>query len=762
MIHTETDPYAGINGSENVLYEFRKIRNQSGFNGRLAHLLSTRGLGGGVAWLNSLCSSFSNYAVSGNLNGGVVAYPNYSWNVNVIAHELGHNFGSNHTQACVWNGNNTAIDGCADSEGSCPRPPAAAGGGTIMSYCHLNGVGINPLKGFGPQPGDKIFNNFQNATCILSQDCSDVPPVNDICISAIPLTATQSCISWSYHNTNSNQSNGLSSFSCGDQNDLKDVWFSVLIPATGHLILETSTINNGLTDMIMEVYSGDCFNLTLEQCDDNSGNGNHSKIIIDDSSLANEMVFIRVGDKGSNDEGEFSICAYSPNVPCSEDLGKFVAFYNNLNGASWTNKTGWEEGAVGEDCDICQWYGVTCNNNGEVIGLNLSDNNLSGSLNNSIDTFTNLLNLDLSYNNLSGPLPEDIGNLSTLKTLRLNNNNLDQQMTDNLRNLRSLVHLDLSYNQFSGTTPLYIGYNSNLDYIDFSNNQLSGCIDQSLYYKCDISYISLAGNSNLAYDGDLSLFCQDFSGSDGDRDGYCKNIDDCDDNNADAFLGNPEICDGIDNDCNGLVDDGFDNLVNEFLDVNSEWENTSNWSLGHTPLACEEVWIGMNDENCAISIPENTYGVRLKGLKLGTGSEFTVPESSGIELTSKGAFENHGTMYINGSIYSRKTDHSLGYGLRNFGEIQITNGNIGFGKQNGTVIINESTGSIVNRGYISMYIHEEDPEVTNGIVNYGSITNYNSIQIYGVFTGKHLLLKPNSTFTSFKGSEWDEISLGTN
>jgi hypothetical protein len=61
-----------------------------------------------------------------------------------------------------------------------------------------------------------------------------------------------------------------------------------------------------------------------------------------------------------------------------------------------------------------------------------------------------------------------------------------------------------------------------------------------------------------------------------------------------------------------------------------------------------------------------------------------------------------------------------------------------------------------------MYIHEEDPEVTNGIVNYGSITNYNSIQIYGILTGKHLLLKPNSTFTSYKGSEWDEISLGTN
>lgn len=762
MIHTETDPYAGIYGAENVLYEFRKIRNQSGFNGRLAHLLSTRGLGGGVAWLNALCSNFSNYAVSGNLNGGVVSYPNYSWNVNVIAHEIGHNFGSNHTQSCVWNGNNTAIDGCADSEGSCPRPPAAEGGGTIMSYCHLNSVGINPLKGFGPQPGDKIYTNFLNATCTLSQDCSAVAPVNDVCISAIPLTPTQSCIAWPYHNINSSQSNGSSSFSCGGENDLKDVWFSVILPSSGQVTIETSMINNGLADLVMEVYSGDCFNLSFEQCDDNSGLGNHAKITIDLPSLADEMLFVRVGDKGSNEEGEFSICAYSPSVPCPEDVGKFLELYNNLNGASWVNNAGWIQGAAGEDCDICQWYGVTCNNRGEIVEINLSNNNLTGVLNNKIDTFDHLLSLDLSYNILTGPIPDDIGNLTTLKTLQLSNNNFDQQMPDNLRNLRSLTFLDLSNNQLSGTTALYIGYNSKLDYIDFSNNQLSGCLDQSLYYKCDISYFSMSGNPNLPYGGELSSFCLDFSGSDGDGDGYCKNINDCNDQNPNSFLGNPEICDGIDNDCNGIVDDGFENLVNEFLDVNTDWSSASNWSLGHPPLACEEAWIGMNNENDTISLPESTYGVKLKGLKIGAGSEFTVPASSGIEISSRGVFENYGTLFINGSIYSQKTDHSVGYGLRNFGEIQINNGGISFGRQNGTVIINEPTGIIVNRGYISMYIQPGDPEVNNGIVNYGSFSNHASIQIFGMLSGHHLILKPNSIFRSFQGGQWDEISFGIN
>src|SRR5690606_16830708 len=34
--------------------------------------------------------------------------------------------------------------------------------------------------------------------------------------------------------------------------------------------------------------------------------------------------------------------------------------------------------------------------------------------------------------------------------------------------------------------------------------------------------------------------------------------DDCNDASAAAFPGNPEVCDGIDNDCNGVVDDGAD------------------------------------------------------------------------------------------------------------------------------------------------------------------------------------------------------------
>jgi hypothetical protein len=94
----------------------------------------------------------------------------------VVTHEFGHLFGSLHTHACVWNGNNTAIDGCFGYvEGSCPLPGYPTGGGTIMSYCQLEGrPGINFNLGFGPQPGNVIRNSVNNASCLQSCDT----PVN--------------------------------------------------------------------------------------------------------------------------------------------------------------------------------------------------------------------------------------------------------------------------------------------------------------------------------------------------------------------------------------------------------------------------------------------------------------------------------------------------------------------------------------------------------------------------------------------------------
>jgi hypothetical protein len=161
---TTPDSYP-TSSSSAALTSFRTTRPT--FNGDVAALIS-RGAptGGGIAWVDALCTSYAysyNYIYSGYNN-----FPTYSWSVNVIAHEIGHNLGSPHTHACAWNGNNTAIDGCGPAIGAnegCSGPMPTAG--TMMSYCHLvNGVGINFSLGFGPQPGDKIRSEVSGAPCL--------------------------------------------------------------------------------------------------------------------------------------------------------------------------------------------------------------------------------------------------------------------------------------------------------------------------------------------------------------------------------------------------------------------------------------------------------------------------------------------------------------------------------------------------------------------------------------------------------------------
>ncbi len=166
-VWTVADPY--MNGADNdlVLALFQNEMS-GGFNGDLAHLFSGRSIEGGKAsGYGVLCENANlRTAVSGDLDNIIFGFPTYSWNAHIVTHEMGHCLGSRHTHACVWNGNNTAIDGCYTTEGGCSDPGLPAGG-TIMSYCHFEEeIGIDFNLGFGPQPGDVIRDHVNNAPCL--------------------------------------------------------------------------------------------------------------------------------------------------------------------------------------------------------------------------------------------------------------------------------------------------------------------------------------------------------------------------------------------------------------------------------------------------------------------------------------------------------------------------------------------------------------------------------------------------------------------
>lgn len=149
--------------------------NRSNFGANLATLFSTTG-GGGVAWLDQICGSnqYYKHGFCGSVGGTIPAVPNYSWAVNVSTHEVGHNLGSPHTHACSWTGG--AIDGCGPAAGyseGC-NGPIPSNGGTIMSYCHLNSVGMNFNLGFGTQPGNLIRSRV-NSCITLTCDTDSGP-----------------------------------------------------------------------------------------------------------------------------------------------------------------------------------------------------------------------------------------------------------------------------------------------------------------------------------------------------------------------------------------------------------------------------------------------------------------------------------------------------------------------------------------------------------------------------------------------------------
>jgi len=127
---------------------------------------------GGVAYLNAACQSFG-YSVNGYINGRfvdpVATHPG-NWDINVVAHEWGHNLGTLHTH-------DYGIDGCAS--GAVQR-------GTIMSYCHtVSGASSNIDLRFHRGTTEAIEDFLAAAPC-LGSDCNDNGLDDSLEIDAVP------------------------------------------------------------------------------------------------------------------------------------------------------------------------------------------------------------------------------------------------------------------------------------------------------------------------------------------------------------------------------------------------------------------------------------------------------------------------------------------------------------------------------------------------------------------------------------------------
>lgn len=104
-----------------------------------------------------------------------------------------------------------------------------------------------------------------------------LPPANDECANPIVLTPGGVYTDNDVDGTNlaATLSANTPAPSCGNFNFAtagKDVWYSVVVPASGSLTIETG-VNTATTtgiDTVIQVYSGDCTTLTAVNCDDDS------------------------------------------------------------------------------------------------------------------------------------------------------------------------------------------------------------------------------------------------------------------------------------------------------------------------------------------------------------------------------------------------------------------------------------------------------------------------------------------------------------
>ncbi|MCB0466061.1 MAG: T9SS type A sorting domain-containing protein, partial [Aequorivita sp.] len=96
----------------------------------------------------------------------------------------------------------------------------------------------------------------------------------------------------------------------------KDVWYTVTVPDSGRLKLETRTNNDPyLDDTGMQAYSGTCGSLTTIYCDNDSGEGFFNYIELDNLEPGTEILVRVWGWAG--DYGYFKIAAYDDSPTCA-------------------------------------------------------------------------------------------------------------------------------------------------------------------------------------------------------------------------------------------------------------------------------------------------------------------------------------------------------------------------------------------------------------------------------------------------------------
>ncbi|XP_022734874.1 LRR receptor-like serine/threonine-protein kinase [Durio zibethinus] len=145
----------------------------------------------------------------------------------------------------------------------------------------------------------------------------------------------------------------------------------------------------------------------------------------------------------------------------------------------------------------CNWFGIHCNSDGEVVEISLKAIDLKGSLPSNFHSLRSLKTLILSSTNLTGTIPKEFGDYHELNFIDLSDNSLSGEIPLEICRLSKLQSLSLNTNFLEGEIPSEIGNLSSLVYLTLYDNQLSGEVPKSIGELRKLEVFRAGGNKNL-------------------------------------------------------------------------------------------------------------------------------------------------------------------------------------------------------------------------------------------------------------------------
>ncbi|MDE2784927.1 MAG: Ig-like domain-containing protein [Gemmatimonadota bacterium] len=198
------------------------------------------------------------------------------------------------------------------------------------------------------------------------------------------------------------------------------------------------------------------------------------------TAAANGMATIAANSGSASGSAAVTVTFENP------DSAALVALYEatTIGLRSWEIDTNWLS-----DQPLGTWYGVTTDEAGRVIELDLANNNLHRTIPAELGNLEKLRRLDLSDNGIEGILPAEIGNLRNLQELHLQGN--------------VQLGYSASYSIFHGWTrtwypiPMELGQLDELEWLNLSGTDFHGPIPQELGGVRNLTWLHLADMNYL-------------------------------------------------------------------------------------------------------------------------------------------------------------------------------------------------------------------------------------------------------------------------